>query len=399
MRAEILKSIDSAIQDCLPAHHELLKQLVQIPSQLGNEQQCQMLVKAQMERMGQVVNQVVCRNKVEGINLATRFPGSGGVGRSLVLNAHCDTTPVEGEWKHPPYSAHVENGILYGRGAQDDKAGVAVILLVAWALKMAGVRLRGDLILHSVVEDETTGNGSKALVEAGFGGDGVVICDGTWPERIMYAHLGQVWLDVAIKGSVVAACVEERGVNPILIGCEFVSRLRSWSQDMNARAEPFKNITKPYFVNVGAFHSGIWHGSVPDKAEIQIQIGFGPNLLPEEILLMVRRIATDISDRIQVNQGLLATPACAVPADNLLIHTLKSVIERNSGKEVRTAAVTGHSDMRHFSTQNICLYGPGAGWNAHGIDEAYRLDDMAIVARNLAEFTIDWCGVSAAPGS
>ena len=143
----------------------------------------------------------------------------------------------------------------------------------------------------------------------------------------------------------------------------------------------------------GAFHSGIWHGSVPDKAEIQIQIGFGPNLSPEDILLMARTIASEISDRIQVNQSLLATPACAVPEDNLLVHTLKSIVARNSGKEVRTVAVTGHCDMRHFSTQSICLYGPGAGWNAHGIDEAYRLDDMAIVARNLAEFTIDWCGV------
>jgi acetylornithine deacetylase/succinyl-diaminopimelate desuccinylase-like protein len=143
---------------------------------------------------------------------------------------------------------------------------------------------------------------------------------------------------------------------------------------MNARAEPFQNITKPYFVNVGAFHSGIWHGSVPDKAEIQIQIGFGPNLSPEDILLMARTIASEISDRIQVNQSLLATPACAVPEDNLLVHTLKSIVARNSGKEVRTVAVTGHCDMRHFSTQSICLYGPGAGWNAHGIDEAYRLD-------------------------
>lgn len=396
MKAEILKRIDEAIQVCVPGHLEFLKWLVQVPSQYGNEQMCQAIVKAQMESMGQTVSQIYSRNDPGGVNLAVRFPGSGG-GPSLALNAHCDVTPVEGNWKHPPYSAFVEDGILFGRGAQDDKAGIAIILLVANSLKMAGVSLRGDLVLHSVVEDETTGNGSKALVDAGFGADGVVICDGTWPERIVYAHLGQLWLDISIKGSPVAACVEERGVNPILIGCELVSKLRRWAAEMNTRADPFENIVRPYFVNVGAFHSGIWHGSVPDRAEIQVQIGFGPNLLPEQILQIMRDTASEVSNRIQIKQGLLSTPAFCVPSDNPLIRKLKSIIESNSGKEVLTIAVTGHCDMRHFGTQNICLYGPGAGWNAHGIDETYRTGDMALVARNLAEFVIDWCGVSPDP--
>jgi acetylornithine deacetylase len=390
--ADLLAQVDNAISQLTPGYTELLMKLVQTPSQYGQEAACQAHVRKQMETLGLAATTVYSRNDSNAVNLAARIAGSGG-GRSLVLNAHADVTPVEGEWKHPPFAAVVEDGILYGRGAQDDKAGIAVILLAVECLQILGIKLKGDLLLHVVVEDETTGNGSKALVDAGFGGDGVIICDGTWPERIVYAHLGQVWLDVSIPGSPVAACVEHRGTNPIYIACEFISRIRAWADDRNSSCSHFENVDKPFFVNVGSLHSGVWHGSVPALAELQIQIGFGPELEPADVLRIMIELAAAVSDRIRIGQGLLSTPACRVPHDGELIGKLKSIIERNSGKEVRTQAVTGHCDMRHFRTPDVCLYGPGAGWNAHGVDEGYKLSDLAVVARNLVEFALDWCGV------
>lgn len=392
MMVSLLEQVDSKLLELAPQYTEFLKKLVQTPSQYGQEAACQAHVKKQMQMLGLETTTVYSRNDLDSVNLAARIVGRGG-GRSLVLNAHVDTTPVEGEWKYSPFDAIVQNGILYGRGAQDDKAGIAVILLVAECLRALGVRLNGDLILHVVVEDETTGNGSKALVDAGFIGDGVIICDGTWPERIVCGHCGQLWLDVSISGSPVAACVEYRGTNPIYIGCEFISRIRAWAEQMNSSCSTFGNIDKHFFVNVGSFHSGVWPGSVPLLAEIQIQIGFGPGLEPMEVLQIAGAFANDISERIKVTQGLLSTSAFLVPKNGKLIRKLKSIIEKNSGNEVHTQVVTGHCDMRHFHTNNICLYGPGAGWNAHGIDESYNLNDMVVVARNLIEFAVDWCGV------
>lgn len=392
MTVRLREQIAAELQALLPSYTEFLRELVRMPSQRGSEARCQALVAERMATLGGRVAKIPSRADPNSTNLATRLEGKGG-GRSLVLNAHADVAPVEGEWKHPPYDALIEDGMLHGRGAQDDKAGIAVILLVAESLQRVGIRLKGDLVLHSVIEDETTGNGSKALVDAGFGGDGVVICDGTWPERIIHGHLGQIWLDVAITGSPVAACVEQRGVNPIYLACEFIGRLRAWAVAENATAEPFDNVAQPFFVNVGAIHSGVWHGSVPARADLQIQVGFGPERQPSAILQIMMALARSISDRIDVRQGLLATPAVKVPADNALIGRLRPIVERNSGKEVRTQVVTGHCDMRHFGTENICLYGPGAGWNAHGVDEAYRLSDMKVVARNLAELAVSWCGV------
>jgi succinyl-diaminopimelate desuccinylase len=48
----------------------------------------------------------------------------------LCFSGHVDVVPPgdEAAWTHPPFAAHVENGILYGRGAADMKGGIAAML-------------------------------------------------------------------------------------------------------------------------------------------------------------------------------------------------------------------------------------------------------------------------------
>src|SRR5204863_1173413 len=112
--------------------------------------------------------------------------GSGG-GKSMALNAHIDTALVDpgGKWTHAANSGHIEGSLLFGRGSWDDKAGVVEALMVADAVKTAGVTLRGDLAIKIVVEDEATGNGTLACLARGHTKDAAIIVDGTWPERFI----------------------------------------------------------------------------------------------------------------------------------------------------------------------------------------------------------------------
>lgn len=240
-------------------------------------------------------------------------------------------------WARHPYSGEIINNILYGRGAQDDKAGVAIILLIVEVIKTLNLNLGGDLIIQSVIEDETTGNGSKILIDNGYNADGVIIVDGTWSERIIYAHLGQLWINVEITGDPVAACVESRGINSIYLGTEYIKRVRDFIAELNEQATEFEKIAKPYFVNIGSFHSGVWHGSVPSIALLQLQVGFPEQHTPQTIMALLEDIGRCTSERIKVQQGILATPAFRTDPNNSLITKLKDVIRHNCSKEVLTS--------------------------------------------------------------
>jgi len=386
--------IARTIEKLLPSYTDFLSQLVKIKSEYGFEKEAQQLVRQKMETIGLQPSMFYSRDDVEAVNLVATISGTNKYyKKSLILNAHCDVTPVDdiSRWTRHPYSGEIINNILYGRGAQDDKAGVAIILLIAEVITTLNLNLGGDLLIQSVIEDETTGNGSKTLIDNGYKADGVIIVDGTWSERIIYAHLGQLWINIEISGDPVAACVESRGVNPIYLGMEYIKKAKGLITELNKKATEFEKIAEPYFVNTGSFHSGAWHGSVPSIALLQMQVGFPEQHTPQTMMSLLEDLGRCTSERIKIQQDILATPAFRTDPKNSLITKLKDVIHHNSRKEVLTVPITGHCDMRHFPTSNICLYGPGAGKNAHGIDECYMLDQLPIVAKNLLDFALIWC--------
>lgn len=65
-------------------------------------------------------------------NLFARW-GDKAAPRSFGFNGHTDVVPIgdAAAWTHPPFSAHQEDGWLYGRGATDMKSGVAAFVAAA----------------------------------------------------------------------------------------------------------------------------------------------------------------------------------------------------------------------------------------------------------------------------
>jgi acetylornithine deacetylase len=221
--------INREIEALSTKYTEILKQLIQFNSIKGQEGPIQDFMAEHFHRLHLKPRVILSRSDQNSKNVVAVLSGTDGLKhKSLVLNAHCDIAPVDDvcRWKHPPFEGLIADGKIFGRGAQDDKAGLALLLLITETLKRLKITLKGDLILQSVIEDETSGDGTKSLTDSGYVGDGVIICDGTWPERIIYSHLGQVWLNVVVTGEPVAACVQERGVNPIYLAMDFINRLK-----------------------------------------------------------------------------------------------------------------------------------------------------------------------------
>ena len=99
-------------------------------------------------------------------NLIARISGRGDL-PPLLLYGHVDVVPASADdWSHPPFGGVVVDGQVWGRGALDMKAGVA--MLVTAVLRTAGdqTQPRGDVVL-ALTSDEETGSefGAKFLVE------------------------------------------------------------------------------------------------------------------------------------------------------------------------------------------------------------------------------------------
>ena len=107
---------------------DLTARLIRCPSVTPNEAGALVLLGDLLAEAGFEVHRVD-RNGTP--NLFARWGRKGA--RALGFNGHTDVVPPGdlGSWTHPPFSGHVEDGIIWGRGATDMKSGVAGFVAAA----------------------------------------------------------------------------------------------------------------------------------------------------------------------------------------------------------------------------------------------------------------------------
>lgn len=379
-----------------------LKELVQTPSPSGSEQAAQELVFDAMQSLGLETCQVYPKGlpSDEAPCIVGTLPGSSP-GRAFMLNAHIDTAPVEisSSWTHPPYAAVIDTeNRLHGRGSLDDKAGIAMLLFIAEAFRKAGVRLPRDLVFASVVHDESSGKGTEACTNAGYTCDAGIIIDGTWPFRIIDAHLGQIWIDLEFQGRPAAACSLRRGRNPIDDAVAALHKIRQEIDALNRVVPHWNSLESPYFCNAGVLRAGVWPGSVPEHCVLKLQIGFPQPDTPTSMVERIRRILSKITvENAAVcvfKPGSLQVSPFANRGNSTVAHLSRAICRNRPGEmDVKTVAVAGHCDLIHLRKSNgslaaACLYGPGGGGNPHARDEYYILDHFLPVAQNIVSAVI-----------
>jgi acetylornithine deacetylase/succinyl-diaminopimelate desuccinylase-like protein len=132
-----------------------LEQLVAIDTSHGHETDALRPIEARLRSAG-FATELVESAPGRG-NLVTRYKGNG-TKRPLLLIAHVDVVPVEGQpWTVPPFRLTDKDGFLWGRGVNDDKGMAAV--LVALALELARLKpaLSRDVIFALTAGEETGG--------------------------------------------------------------------------------------------------------------------------------------------------------------------------------------------------------------------------------------------------
>ncbi len=395
---------------------DLLAELVRIPSTYEHEHGILAFVEAHLTRLGvefsrvtydadrlrSLPGSVAPYSEVGGRHcLVARYPGRKG-GRSLVLNCHLDIVPAgpPEDWTHPPFSGHIdESGVIFGRGAMDDKAGVALALLILEHLVAEALQLSGDVVFQFVIEDEITGNGTLLCLDAGHGGDAAIILDGTRGETAMDMHAGNLQFSISVSGRPASVSVSHMGLNAAELLFEVLLRLRDDTFALNAgRTAPWTRFPSPNQFSTQTVNAVGRQLTVPDRAEAMCYMTFTPphtlQTIRERIEETVRQFAGERSaPEIAVHwEGhFFAEP---VASNSAAIEATMQAVARSLGApQIEFVPSTGSSDMRHFAAQGIpcVLFGPGRGFNPHRADEHYHLDDLPRMTTFLLETIKRWC--------
>jgi acetylornithine deacetylase len=416
-------TVESAVLDWIVGHEaetvDLIRELVRQPSIPGLEYGAQQLVRRHLIDLGlaasfEEINSATLvalpgfsdtgRGYANRPNVVARWPGDGG-GRTLILTSHIDVVPIEEDsgWTHDPWGGEVVGKRLYGRGAWDDKPGIALILMVLRALRAQGVRLRGGIEVLSVPDEEGGGNATLALCASGHRADAALFVDGVGCAALT-GFTGLTCFRVTVRTTPTPGLSQQRGANPIRLAEKLIVALYDLADGMNdAFASSYGGTDRPIQFNVGQIHSGAWVNSVPSHCVFEGQINFLPSRGVAWAQDQVRRAIADTAAMdpwLRDHQPELRfvgvqAEGCHDTSNAELVDLLGAAHKSVWGVEMRTRQILGFVDTRHYSAYGIpsICYGP-SGANAHCPDEYLDLETLMPTARVIALFVLRWCGLA-----
>lgn len=343
-------------------------------------------------------------------NVVGVFRGSGG-GRSLILNGHIDTVTIEpaGEWTRDPFGAEIVDGAMYGRGTSDMKGGLMAAVMALTYLKRAGARLRGDVIVQSVVNEEHAGNGTLDLVRRGFTADAAVVLEPT-NNAVAVSHPGGLYWQVKVPGrprSPGARWSDGRqdGVSaieklPSVIGALLDLECRYNKAKIN---DPMEAGRAPFSLVIGKISGG--HYETVTAGEVTMRGGayFAPGV--GEIVEVMGEFRKAIATANEKDEFLREHPAHMEflhhddstrqsPQMPVAVHMCDTLRSRGGHGAVRPGPFC--CDMRHLVNQgNIpsIIFGPGTIAQAHKPDEHIDLNEYLDSIEHLIDFIWAWCNL------
>jgi acetylornithine deacetylase len=412
----------------------LASDLVRIPSENmppdGSENGCQEYIAASLRRLGWSPS-VYDLADVPGLrehplywsgrnyegrrNLGARLRGAGG-GRSLVLSGHIDTVPAGTQpWTRDPFGGQIEGGRVYGRGSNDMKGGVAINIFVAEAIADLGLRLRGDLVFETVVDEEFGGcNGTLAGRLAGYNGDAAVLSEPSFL-RICPAQRGGRTAHIRFHGF---GGVLSEGRLPVGVVDQvrhFLVRLEKFASQRRAKAPVhyfYRDHVDPVPVSITKIFTGPWGTREPITLPEECRIEMYWQTMPGESQEDVERefhewfgettaMAPEIFQRKpEVHFPIRWLPGSAIAESEPVIGELSSCAEAALGRPPVVAGIEGPCDLyifqQHFRIPAV-LWGPRGG-NTHAADEYLEIESAVQAAKALLLFVLRWCGVEGADG-
>lgn len=315
--------------------------------------------------------------------------GSGG-GRSLMLNAHCDTVGVTGMAE--PFSGSIRDGKLYGRGAFDMKGSLAACMAAAKALVDSGTRLRGDVLVAAVADEEYGSLGTSDLIHH-VRVDGAIVTEPTALD-VCLAHKGYLWIEVQVAGRAAHGSKFNLGIDANLKLGAFLHELAILERELRAR--PPHPLVGPPSLHAAMVSGGSGLSTYAAQATVKIERRTIPGETEAqavgEIQSIVDRLAESDPDfHATVNAFFVRDPFEVSPGA-AIVRAVDAAAGKVLGRRPAHIGDTPWMDAALLQTAGIETVVFGAtGAGAHADVEWVELESVEKLAEILAEAAVDYC--------
>jgi acetylornithine deacetylase/succinyl-diaminopimelate desuccinylase-like protein len=358
-------------------------------------------------------------------NVLGVLPGTSH-GRSLVFNSHMDTTIHKDEWwttrraADPVFhSAWREGDVLVGNGVCNDKGPMATWLLAAKAIKDAGVRLKGDLVLMAVVGeigvepvDEfqppaylAKEPGTRFAITHGGVADYALVAEGT-DFGLVGVEAGKAFFKVTVFGNDLPIYTPyisrptpiEKNPSAIVRMTPLIQKIEEWAYEYEQRHryEGSGGVIVPK-VNIGAIRGGVPYKitKTVQQCTVYLDVRTTPVQNPLDIREDLRRLVTGAGLEGEVE---LYTYRPSFEADPQKVKPLAGAITRAHrailGSDPPPASPPFSSmwrDINCFNEMRIPAITYGPGISVGGGNFGMKIADMVTGAQLYALTALDLC--------
>lgn len=212
-----------------------LREMIAIPSESAEERAVIARIEQEMRKVG--FDEI----KIDGLGSILGRVGSGK--RVIAMDAHIDTVGVgnPASWGRDPYQGELKDGVIYGRGASDQSAGMAAMVYAAKVIKE--LDLAGDAqvwVTGTVMEEDCDGLCWQYILnEKVIPRPEVVVITEPTDLGVYRGHRGRMELEVRTTGRSAHGAHPERGENAVYKMAPIIADIEQLNQRLAATADPF----------------------------------------------------------------------------------------------------------------------------------------------------------------
>ena len=309
---------------------------------------------------------------------------------SICFTGHVDVVPLGTRpWKFEPFAGVIDDGKLYGRGSSDMKSGIAAFVVAA--TQMAQVAKQGGGVSMIITAGEETGcegafhlAASKEIVDFLGPAGCFVVAEPTANEPLL-GHKGAYWLRAKTEGITAHGSMPERGENAFYKLAKAALTLEQFSFDT-----PEHQLMGQGTLNVGTAKSGLNINSVPDAAEMTLDIRTVAGQSHSHIYgCLCKALGPTVKLETIIDIEGVFTPASDPWMEQVFEHCAKINGVRPIEKTV--SYFTDASALKSaIGNPPTVILGPGQPEMAHQTDEFCYVDKIEDATRLFANLISDW---------